>query len=141
MKILLAIDGSACSKHALAYLAAHEELLGPDREYTMITVVPPVPPHVGALLNVKVLSDYYHAEAQKTIEPMLAFAEQQKWPVRAVHHVGQPGDVIAQVASEGKFDLVVMGSHGHGAAAGLLLGSVTQRVLAKCSVPVLIVRR
>jgi nucleotide-binding universal stress UspA family protein len=36
--------------------------------------------------------------------------------------------------------MVVMGSHGHGALGALLMGSAAQRVLAKCSVPVLLVR-
>jgi nucleotide-binding universal stress UspA family protein len=33
-----------------------------------------------------------------------------------------------------------MGSHGHGAIGALLMGSVAQRVIAKCSVPVLLIR-
>jgi len=34
----------------------------------------------------------------------------------------------------------VMGSHGHGALANLTLGSVSTKVLARCGVPVLLVR-
>jgi nucleotide-binding universal stress UspA family protein len=49
--------------------------------------------------------------------------------------------VIASRAASGGFDLVVMGSRGHSALASLLLGSVTMQVLARCNVPVLIVRR
>jgi nucleotide-binding universal stress UspA family protein len=33
-----------------------------------------------------------------------------------------------------------MGSHGHSPMGSLLLGSVTQRVLAQCEAPVLVVR-
>ena len=54
--------------------------------------------------------------------------------------VGAVGETIAKVASEGNFDLLVMGSHGHGAIATLIVGSVTTQVLARCAVPVLIVR-
>ena len=54
--------------------------------------------------------------------------------------VGQPGDVIADTAKRGKFDLVVMGSHGHGLFRNLVLGSVATRVPAACTVPVLIIR-
>ena len=39
-----------------------------------------------------------------------------------------------------KFDLLLMGSHGHGALGSLLMGSVVARVMATCSVPVLLVR-
>jgi nucleotide-binding universal stress UspA family protein len=48
--------------------------------------------------------------------------------------------MIAKLAEDGKFDLVVMGSHGHGAWANLVMGSVATQVLAHCGVPVLMVR-
>ena len=54
--------------------------------------------------------------------------------------VGPVGEPIGKVADTGKFDLLVMGSHGHGALATLVMGSVTTQVLANCKVPVLIVR-
>ena len=43
------------------------------------------------------------------------------------------------VEGEG-YDLLVMGSHGHGALANLVMGSVATNVLAHCGVPVLLVR-
>lgn len=36
-------------------------------------------------------------------------------------------------------DLLVVGSHGHGLVARVLLGSTAQRILNKCEVPVLVV--
>ncbi|AFQ42837.1 MULTISPECIES: universal stress protein [Desulfosporosinus] len=39
-----------------------------------------------------------------------------------------------------EFDLVVMGTVGHGALTGALIGSVTQRVMAQSPCPVLIVK-
>jgi nucleotide-binding universal stress UspA family protein len=39
----------------------------------------------------------------------------------------------------GGVDLVVLGSHGHGALAALLLGSVAEGMVRKASVPTLIV--
>lgn len=49
---------------------------------------------------------------------------------------GKPANMILQEIENENIDLVVMGSHGYGAIAGALLGSVSQRVLhgAKCSV-------
>ncbi len=57
-----------------------------------------------------------------------------------MHTVGHVAQSIAKLAEEGKFDLVVMGSRGHGDVANLVLGSVTTKVLALCSVPVLLIR-
>jgi nucleotide-binding universal stress UspA family protein len=57
-----------------------------------------------------------------------------------VSKTGAPAETIAGAANKGKYDLLMMGSHGQGALAKLLLGSVTSRVLANCEVPLLIVR-
>jgi nucleotide-binding universal stress UspA family protein len=47
---------------------------------------------------------------------------------------------MSNAADSGKFDLMVMGSHGHGLWANLIMGSVATQVLAFCKVPVLLVR-
>jgi nucleotide-binding universal stress UspA family protein len=54
--------------------------------------------------------------------------------------VGHPADLIAKEADSGRYDLVMMGSHGHGLLSGLVLGSVATKVLAGCKVPLLLVR-
>jgi nucleotide-binding universal stress UspA family protein len=60
--------------------------------------------------------------------------------VKIVNHVGpQPAHQIADIARDAGADLIVMGSRGHGAVAGLLLGSVTQRLLHVAPCPVLVV--
>jgi nucleotide-binding universal stress UspA family protein len=57
-------------------------------------------------------------------------------------HVGRfpPAATIVETAEAERCDLIVMGSHGHGAIGQLFVGSVTTRVAATCSVPLLIVR-
>jgi nucleotide-binding universal stress UspA family protein len=140
MKILLAVDGSAYTKRMLAYLAAHDELLGPRHEYTAITVVPAVPPHVRRYIDSSTLEGYYADEAKQVLDPVRAFAGQQNWTLQTLQPVGHAADVIAETAANGKFDLLVMGSHGQSAVANLLLGSVASRALAQCRTPILIVR-
>lgn len=53
-----------------------------------------------------------------------------------------PGNAASRILEEvkGEFDLVIMGTRGHGAFTGAILGSVTQRVLAHSHCPVLIVK-
>jgi nucleotide-binding universal stress UspA family protein len=57
-----------------------------------------------------------------------------------VGKVGVVADVVADVATKGRYDLLVMGSHGHSSLANLVMGSVATKVLARCSTPALIVR-
>jgi len=140
MKILLAVDGSTYTKRMLAYLAAHEELISGSSEFSVITAVTPVPPHVTGFIDKATLQQYYHDEADGVLKPVRAFAEQNKWKPTFVSGVGNAAEVIAKAATDGKFDLLVMGSHGHSALGSLVLGSVTSRVMANCGTPVLIVR-
>jgi nucleotide-binding universal stress UspA family protein len=58
--------------------------------------------------------------------------------LRIVDHVGpQPANEIAKIAREVQADLIVMGTRGHGTIGGLLLGSVTLRLLHVAPCPVL----
>ncbi len=60
--------------------------------------------------------------------------------VKMVTHVGpQPAHEIAEVARQTGADLIVVGTHGHGAIPGIVLGSVTQRLLHFAPCPVLVV--
>jgi nucleotide-binding universal stress UspA family protein len=50
---------------------------------------------------------------------------------------GPPVDEILKYVKKQKIDLVVMGTHGRGPIAHVLLGSVAERVVRHCPVPVL----
>ena len=52
---------------------------------------------------------------------------------------GGAANVIAEIADEKKADLIVAGTTGSGYIAGLLLGSVTQRLAQIAHCPVLVV--
>ncbi|MFQ6064459.1 MAG: universal stress protein [Candidatus Bathyarchaeia archaeon] len=53
---------------------------------------------------------------------------------------GRPSERIVEVAKEGKFDVIVMGSRGLGGIKGFFLGSVSDRVADEAACPVLIVK-
>lgn len=140
MKILIAVDGSAYTKRMLGYVTAHDELFGPAQEYTVFTAVPAVPPRAAAVIDKETLTDYYAEEAEKVLKPVRIFFEKQGLKVKTSFKVGHPAESISKAATAGKFDMLVMGSHGHSALGNLVLGSVATNVLAHCKVPVLLVR-
>jgi nucleotide-binding universal stress UspA family protein len=140
MKILLAVDGSTCTKQMLAYLAAHDEFLGAGHDYTVLTVTMPVPAHAKGFFDRETVANYYRAEADDVLKPVRAFVAQQKWNASFVEKVGHAPTVISELADSGHFDLVVMGSHGHSSIGSVVLGSVTTRVLNHCKTPVLVIR-
>jgi len=140
MKILVPVDGSSFTKRMLAYLTAHDEWLGDAHRYTVLHVTPAVPARAAAVLDKSVLQSHYSDESEKVFKPIRSFFAKQKISADFVAKVGPAADTIAALATKGKFDLLLMGSHGHGWIGNLVLGSVTTKVMAHCETPVLIVR-
>jgi nucleotide-binding universal stress UspA family protein len=140
MKILVAVDGSPFTKRMLAYLAAHDEWLGAHHKYTLVSVTPSVPPRAAAVLDKDTLRSYYADEGEKVFKPIRAFFKKQGLDVEFVAKVGHAAETIAGLAEKGGYDLLMMGSHGHGTLGKLVMGSVTTKVMALCTLPVLVIR-
>lgn len=51
-----------------------------------------------------------------------------------------PAETVCETAGKGGFDLVVIGSHSHGALTAMLLGSTAERILRRCPCSVLAIR-
>ncbi|RZJ08066.1 MAG: universal stress protein [Rubrivivax sp.] len=140
MKIVLAVDGSAYTKRMLSYLAAHDELIAGEPEFTAVNATGAVPPHAAGFLAPGVLQSYYADEGEKVLKPVREFARLHGWTLHERHAVGRAADVLAELVDAEKPDLLVMGSHGHGAFASAVMGSVASRLLARTKVPVLLIR-
>jgi nucleotide-binding universal stress UspA family protein len=140
MKILLAVDGSPYTKKMLAYLATHAEMFGTNNQFTLLNVQLPLPPRARAAVGAEVVKSYHDEEATKVFGPVIKFLKRHSIEPETVSKVGHPGELIAKTADSGKFDLVIMGSHGHSALGNLVMGSVATKVMAHCGTPVLLVR-
>ena len=140
MKILLAVDGSDYTKKMLAYLTTHDELFSTNNSYTLLTVSPQLPPRARAAVGKDMVEAYHRDEAEKVLNPVTKFLLRHDIDAKTMAKVGHAGETISKSADSGKFDLVVMGSHGHGTLGNLVMGSVATQVLANCKVPVLLVR-
>jgi len=140
MKILVAVDGSSFTKRMLAYLTAHDEWLGGTHAYTILHVVPAIPPRAAAAVDKETLKAYYDDESEKVLKPIRSFFAKQGIKADYVGKVGHAAELIASTADKGKFDLLMMGSHGHSTLGNLVMGSVATKVMAHCGVPVLTIR-
>lgn len=140
MKILLAVDGSDYTDRMLSYLLAHKEWTNAGHAFTVFHAVLPLPHRAAAFAGPDAVHGYYEDDARVVLEPVRALLAGQGIAARYEHRIGHAAEEIASFAQNGKFDLLVMGSRGHGALATLVLGSVATKVLANCTVPVLLVR-
>ena len=140
MKILLSVDGSSYTKKMLAYLVTHDEVFHTNNEFTVLTVQPPIPNRASAAVGKEVVEDYYTSESAKVISPVQKFLLRHGINAKTAIKVGQIGETIGKFADDGKFDMLIMGSHGNGSFVNMVMGSVATRVLANSKTPVLLIR-
>ena len=137
---LIPIDGSPVALRALAF-ALHALRSRPDARVHVLNVQAPLlHPWPGKLVS----PDMIDAELRSDGAKLLVQAEIMALAagVTCVPHVGigAPAEQIVSHAAKHGCDHIVMGTRGRGAAAGLMLGSVAQKVVHLASVPVTLVK-
>jgi len=141
MKFLLAVDGSEHSERAAAYLADHLSVLKEVPEVLLVNVHQPVAsPRVRSYVGKEALEKYYSEESDVALAPAIKILTARGVAFTPVKLVGDVGKEIAQYAKLQNCTMVVMGTHGHGSMGNLVMGSVATRVVAECSVPVLLIK-
>jgi len=135
--ILVAIDGSPDADAALAHAA---ELARDQRaRLTLVTAVPQVP--ATALLASGAAPP--RSEVIKHYAELLRVAAASlpdDVSVTTLLVEGPPARALIERSKSGAFDLIVMGSHGHGRLHTSLLGCVSQKVMQASPIPVLLIR-
>jgi nucleotide-binding universal stress UspA family protein len=88
-------------------------------------------------------ADYFRTieeSARKRMSQVLTESQKAAFKVHIELRTGSPYAEIVQYADEQHIDLIVMGTHGRGGVAHMLLGSVAEKVVRKAPCPVLTVR-
>ncbi|HLG57602.1 MAG TPA: universal stress protein [Vicinamibacterales bacterium] len=78
--------------------------------------------------------------AETLLDQQMPPEEQAQFHTTRAVVFGQPARAIVDYATEHGIDLIVMGTHGRGGMAHLLVGSVAERVVRTALCPVLTVR-
>ena len=139
MKILLAADGSAHTQIVARQLVSHLQWFAKPPEVHVVHVHAQIP-YPGSAAAAAV-------EKYQRDESLAALRVAEKELVKAgIEYTSawQVGEVAAELARYVKahgIDLVVIGSHGHGALANLALGSVVTKCIATLDVPIMVVRK
>jgi nucleotide-binding universal stress UspA family protein len=122
--IVLALDGSDGSRRAIPIAA---ELAKRDNaRLVLVHVVEWIAAKGSAPFHVD--EDEIRAEVEKQAEELSAQGIDTDVKVADVH-IGGPAHPIAEIAKQEDADLIVVGTRGHAAATGILVGGVTQRLL------------
>ena len=134
--ILLAFDGSDYSRKALTYAANLAEQYG-----AMLWLIH-VFAHTSDLLGYEDYEKLFakrKSAGQVIVDEALQKLNKSTLKVRTELLEGPEVESILQAAQSSQADLIVMGSRGLGAVKGLLLGSVSRRVIHYATCPVMVV--
>ena len=133
-KILLATYGSTNSFKAAENAARLAGSL--QAEVTVISVIKDIPVSRMPEEIHKTIED----NTQKMLEETKDFLKKKGVEAQTLSYQGNPGNIICEVAEEGGYDLIVMGSSGLGSIEELFLGSVSNKVVHCAKTSVLIVK-
>lgn len=142
-RILIATDGSPLARRAARRGLAMAARMG--AQVLAFTVVPNW--HVFSLdpKTARESLQRFDKRNRRAAEAALAQIEREAGklgvPCRSKQtRSDQPWQDIVRTAKRWRADLVVMGSHGHGKVASLILGSQAHKVLTHSKVPVMVCR-
>ena len=141
LKILALVDGSESSSHAVRYVIATSALFKEDPEIHLLNVQTPVTPgNIGRHVSHGDLDDYYHDEGMRALAPGRKLLDNAG--IRHAFHigVGEIGETVERYVKELSAQQIAMGTRALGPVAGMLLGSVTAKVVHAVSVPVVLVK-
>jgi nucleotide-binding universal stress UspA family protein len=149
LKVGIAIDGSRFGRAAVRYVLRHQDLFGATPRFILIHVAPDflgamMPDVAGValpMLSAEEIEKLQTQSMQAAMAQVRTLMERAEVEAERVCLSGEPGEQIAAFAKKRRLDLLVMGSHGYGRLKTATLGSVAIRVAARCTTPLLLIRR
>jgi len=142
VKILLAVDGSKYSIDAVDSVIRHADWYREKPEVELVTVHLPVPKlhNMHLVIGKNQIDEYYAEEGEAALVLAKKKLEAAGIKYRPSILVGQIAETLVDHAAKTACDVMVIGTHGHGATAGLLMGSVATKVVHIAKLPVLLVK-
>ncbi len=144
-QILVPTDLSPASTRVLAEAQEFATTFGASIDLLYVwsapTLVAPESVITGVGINEQPLLDWVRASANEQLAKFETDARRAGIAVRsALCETGDPATTILERAASGKYDLLVMGTHGRTGLSHMLMGSVAEKVVRRAPCPVLTVR-
>ena len=140
-RILVPTDFSEASEAAMKYGRALAEAFNASLDVLHVMEDPFVyAPTSEGYMPPPSFYEEMETATRDRLSKILTDAEREKLRARLVTKKGSPFVEVIRYAKENGVDLIVMGTHGRGAIAHMLMGSVAEKVVRKGPCPVLTVR-
>lgn len=137
-KVLCPVDFFKASSQAFDYAVKLAANYG-ARVHALYVIVPVIPSAYDSALNMADLTADLEKQARNSLGKLKAKAEQVQVAITTEVRFGDADREILRSVETQKADLVVMGTHGRRGFERLVMGSVAERMMRHCSVPLIIV--
>lgn len=145
-KILYATDLSDSASHAFGY--ALRLALSNDAKISIINVYEKLTNQTNIQMRSEDLLSAKNRLSERIKSRLLLYCEKEKNGEgeyeKVVQNIyvdyGNPVEKIINHAEEGDYDVIVMGTHGHGFLFSALIGSTAKKMIQHSKIPVLVVR-
>lgn len=137
-RVLVAVDGSRCSIHALEYAVRRRRESSTGIDIVVLNVQLPIPP--SRFLTRALIAEHQARNADESLKPALRAIKRLKLDATCHALIGEPAATIVAFARKKKCREIVMGNSGLGAIAGLVMGSVARKVVFLADTPVTLVK-
>src|SRR5690606_41134360 len=135
--ILIPVDGSQHSVRALETALSVASLAEEVKLHVITVQAPIVSGNVTRFISAENLKSYYEEEGRKALDPLKdVIAKAGDAVVSQEVLVGPIAETIVEYAQKHGCDRIIMGTRGLGRVTGLVLGSVTTKVISLAEVPV-----
>lgn len=141
-RTLAATDFSESSEHALRYACEFADAFGAELHLLHVSEPPAAAYSEFGIgyVGVQELEEELRRGAETKLDTLPGSQWQGKLAITRKVVMGTPFVEIVTYAREHDIDLIVVGTHGRGAIAHMLMGSTAERVVRKAPCPVLTVR-
>lgn len=138
--VVVGVDGSAESVAALRWAARYATATGARVQALLAWHYPGAVGGPPTGVTPEAVRDQTEAEMRETLDAAVAKAYdgQEATGVEKGTAYGHPAEALIEASREA--DLLVLGSHGHGAFTGMLVGSVSIHCVTGAFCPVVVVR-
>jgi nucleotide-binding universal stress UspA family protein len=140
MKALIAIDGSKTSERAVRHAIELSKGREPIEIHLINVQDAADAPQLKRFLKRSDITRMQREHGIATLATAARLLDRAGIKYKTHVLIGNPAELIARFAKRGDFSQIIMGTHGRGMVAGLLMGSVATKVLHFSEVPVVLVK-
>lgn len=131
--IAISVDFSSADEKALNHAF---DMGGIEAKYTLIHVVETV----GAMMYGNKVRDHETSIDEQFLMDYKKLLEERGFHIDVKLGFGKPGKIIPKIINEGKYDLLIMGTHGHTGFKDLIFGTTVDNVRHKITIPLFLVK-